>query len=716
MSERPLFSIIHPSARPGQWRNVYDEWLAKCSHPQDVEYILVADDRWGFESVQFDCPAFGTQVATWNKGRRCYVDAVNAGARSATGSILIVIADDQFPCEHWDSLFPRFNVTPAVWAVPTGTPRERERGIVVMPVVSRGWYEKTGYIFYPEYESMFADNDLYAHAKAEGCLIEAYDLPVFPHRHPNWTPGVVIDQPYAEQNRREAWEQGVQIFKRRTQMNFRESPKGNGRAIALCLAGENFSRKFLTATISLTHGLRTAGWNLAIEDEYTSNVFVTRQVLLDRVRSGEVQPEYILMIDDDNVVNYPDVERLLQILEDDPSIDAASGWCYIVDPEHDRVVPSCGVFSPDGCHLTHFDAIALLQSQEVREIEWTGFPCFLIRRDAFDKLPSHPFLPILDERLTFKMSGEDAAFCKRAMDAGLKFVVDPRIKLQHIKPRAIEANFPILPPAPKVAAMLRVRNEDRWIRRVIESLVPLCGENIFVMDDESTDDTKREAILGGATVYDDLFPGMPLDEARDKDWLTERVIEACSPDWIFCIDGDEELEPLGTEKILSALRWPAADCYAVKFLYLWDRPDQARFDRWYSTFSRQSLFRVDAVRNLKFRSLYADQGVNVHSGLHVSNSPGGGKQIRTAGIEVFLLHYGYMDKADRIRKYEYYNRIDPGNETEDFYRHIVQGDIPEVPTDAVLQHAGPLEVRKLPRHLVAKDFHPVPLSEEVSAM
>ena len=55
--------------------------------------------------------------------------------------------------------------------------------------------------------------------------------------------------------------------------------------------------------------------------------------------------------------------------------------------------------------------------------------------------------------------------------------------------------------------MLRVRNEERCIYQVIESLVALCGENIFVLDDESTDKTPILAAAAGAVVYQDPFSG-----------------------------------------------------------------------------------------------------------------------------------------------------------------------------------------------------------------
>ena len=43
------FSILHTSARPEKWREVYDAWIAAADHPEDVEYVLVVDERWGFK-------------------------------------------------------------------------------------------------------------------------------------------------------------------------------------------------------------------------------------------------------------------------------------------------------------------------------------------------------------------------------------------------------------------------------------------------------------------------------------------------------------------------------------------------------------------------------------------------------------------------------------------------------------------------------------------
>ncbi len=123
----------------------------------------------------------------------------------------------------------------------------------------------------------------------------------------------------------------------------------------------------------------------------------------------------------------------------------------------------------------------------------------------------------------------------------------------------------------------------------------------------------------------------------------------------------------------------------MHIVYLWDREDQIRIDRWYREFRRPSLFKLTS-RDLTFRR------TGFGGEFHCSSAPA---QLlgRQAPIPVRLLHYGYMHREDRIRKYEFYNRIDPNNPIEDGYRHMVIGDL--FPSNSVFRHAGPLELRAL---------------------
>jgi glycosyltransferase involved in cell wall biosynthesis len=282
-------------------------------------------------------------------------------------------------------------------------------------------------------------------------------------------------------------------------------------------------------------------------------------------------------------------------------------------------------------------------------------------------------------------------------------------------------------------AMLRIRNEASWIEEVIRSTFPLCAR-VFVLDDHSTDNTAARAdhIDPRVTVFPSPFRG--LNESRDKNWLYDRIIEACKPEWILCIDGDEVLEGPAAEAIRKGIsQHPEVDAWALKIEFLWNPRvktqewQQVRTDRIYGDFWRPSLFRPfhedparpDSATLLKeFRFQSTPFGRHVHGdkpNLHCSSVP----QRRIHGfkrIPARLKHYGYMERAWRVSKLDYYTSIDWCNQAEDSYRHMCQGDAPTLeelprvkklldwgtitrpdvdfllnaPEEASLMHAGPL--------------------------
>ncbi len=733
----PVYSILHTSARPDQWRNVYDDWMQKCSSPAQVEYVLVIDERWGFST---DPEAYATPFdnihVVLNNRRRCYVDGVNLAAEASTGQVLIVNADDQFPCLHWNVRL-REAIDPIdehvvaaadgisfdlagqdfVVEVSTGTPAEHERGIMVMPILSRARYERLGKrVFYPAYESMFADNDFCEENRLLGGVIDARDL-MFPHRHAafdgkgGWKPldKDRLDAAYMAQNAPASYQLGQQIYSRRRAAAFKER-----RSIVMCLSGDDFRGAMVDSLLALQAHFFVRDFAVAPPvREATSNVYVVRENVRKAVMNMTPAPELLLWMDHDNPLTPAQFDQLLADLDARPDVDLVAGWCWIHDHDKRRFTPSAGLWAPDHMQWEPFTANFAKESRP-REFECGGFPVVLMRMSALDKAGDGAFLPIVDNRLPHGVMGEDFAFFKRAEAGGVKSLVDPQIRVPHLKFVTVEPVFPEEgAPAPvKVACMIRCKNEGRWIARTIESVKPLCGADIYVMEDGSTDNTVAEATRAGAVVLKSPFDGMGLDERRDKNWLLNEVKQRCTPDWILMPDGDEELEPSGCDKIAAALATnPPADCFALRFINLWNGIGHARLDGVYGSMMRQSLFRADIAG--EFRSYYDGPGENTnHVVWHTSNAPAlGGPRVKP--LNVFLIHYGYLHKEDRLRKYRWILSIDPDNEPEDFYRHTVQGDLADVPADAKLKHAGPLDVRPLPAHLIPRWNGPVPGPREV---
>jgi len=255
---------------------------------------------------------------------------------------------------------------------------------------------------------------------------------------------------------------------------------------------------------------------------------------------------------------------------------------------------------------------------------------------------------------------------------------------------------------PTIYGMLRVRNEQRWIRRVLESIRNLCDE-IFVLDDHSTDGTADICEQFGCTVYRSQFSG--IDESRDKDFILSKIVDAIpvahrhfimgnpsSPYWALAIDGDEELVKDDAAIIRQAIMQPNIHAYHLRIPFLWNDPEHIRIDRVYRNFERvgrPSLFRL---MNQSFRFLRTPFGNGAN--FHCSSIPQ--EMLHHAKpCAARLMHWGYMNREDRIRKFYWYNTVDPMNTAEDCYRHMVLGDLPEYPANMQCKHAGPLQLEAI---------------------
>lgn len=724
------FTILHTSARPHECFKVYDAWMKAAEYPAGVQYILCVDPRWGFSADKADyndLPANITVV--FNNGRRCYVEGVNLAAREAVGDVFIVNADDQYPCEGWDHKI--FDAVKAagklndefVVRVSTGTPDEHERGVMVMPILSRSRYQRLGHVFYPKYESMCADNDFCEKAQFDNVVVEARDL-VFPHHH--WMKGDrPIDDQDRAQNRREAYQLGSGLLERRRACGF--SDVDVRRTVALCYAGEHFEGPWHDAMMSLyAHMLVDLDLCvLRIRPENWTNVFISREDMRKGVLKSEIRADLVFWIDDDNICSAAHFDQMLSLIDARPDVDGVFAWCWIHDKQKKTFFPSVGNWAPDKNCWDPFPP-SFAHESVPREFETGGLPCCLLRTEALEKAGDGCFLPVVDASLQHGMTGEDSSFFRAAEKGGCKFIVDPTIRVPHLKwvtVDPVDVSDGAVPV--RVACMIRAKNEGRWIARSVASVKALCGENVFVMEDNSTDNTAEEAARAGAVVLTSPFASMGLDERRDKNWLLKEVISRCNPDWIFMPDGDEELEPDGCAKIRAVLeKNPPIDVFGLRFLYFWDSFDQVRSDGQYRTLLRRSLFRP--VPGLEFKSYYEGKGANDnHVGLHVSNAPGVGfNGLRDAPMQVFLYHYGYVFREDRIRKFQWITKLDPANDLEDFYKHTIQGDGPitvfdgrvfDIKADEKLKHAGPLTLKRIPNRMVPKfEVLPRPFAAEVA--
>jgi hypothetical protein len=247
----PQFSICHTTARPNAWRKSYDLWIERAAFPESVEYVLCVDERWGFDPPPISLPmpspdqfiwertgwdrvcmedvnpfqlGYSLNKMVWNTGRKCMVDGYAAAARASTGTVLIMNSDDMEPPEEWDAALlsaisnhnPDRDVMRDDFAIHVLTGYFDAPQASGIQILSRARYERLGYVFYPEYESLYADDDFLQHAYHDGVVIDARPL-TFPHHHaerPQW------DDVYRHQNRGESSDLGNRLLQRRVACGF----------------------------------------------------------------------------------------------------------------------------------------------------------------------------------------------------------------------------------------------------------------------------------------------------------------------------------------------------------------------------------------------------------------------------------------------------------------------------------------------------------------
>lgn len=208
------FSLAHSTARlPDGWRKAHQTWMENADAKWDIEYVLCVDA--GRESELPLLPE-GVRLVV-NHGRRCAVDGWNAAAAATTGKFIITVADDWFPPKNWDclirSLVPSFDGEHVLWVGSGG-----DHDIMTFSMLTRTRYERYGYIFYPEYIGMCADNDFTDVAKRDRVVIDARFVE-FPHMHPQYKRSQ-WDGIYEWQHRPEAWKVGKEVYARRQAQGF----------------------------------------------------------------------------------------------------------------------------------------------------------------------------------------------------------------------------------------------------------------------------------------------------------------------------------------------------------------------------------------------------------------------------------------------------------------------------------------------------------------
>lgn len=212
-----LISIIHPSlGRPVQARKCYDHWMDTCSGEHEIEWI-VSLNRSDVDLELYHQTFAESEAVMLTTRSSNMVEATNEAAKVCAGEILILVSDDMFSPELWDSrILHKFEMIdgPGIIQVYDGITSNK----LTIPIMNRLAYLKLGYMYHPEYISMYADDDLRKTALQHEMLYNGTDI-LIEHRH-YMVGKAPYDKTYALENSQKALRHGEKLFHERAKLKF----------------------------------------------------------------------------------------------------------------------------------------------------------------------------------------------------------------------------------------------------------------------------------------------------------------------------------------------------------------------------------------------------------------------------------------------------------------------------------------------------------------
>lgn len=206
-----VISLIHPSrSRAKKSFTTLMKWILSAEDKFEIILSLDSDDS---EKELYRALYMNTDAIIIENTNKSAVDAINNGAKKASGDIFIVVSDDTDCTVGWDSQIKKSVAGKSDWIAKT--PDGIQSWIITMPLLDRAYYNRFGYIYHPDYAHMFCDTELTCVADLTGRKI-TLDIP-FTHNHYS-TGRSQKDEVSIKADK--TWDQGQALFIERAKRNF----------------------------------------------------------------------------------------------------------------------------------------------------------------------------------------------------------------------------------------------------------------------------------------------------------------------------------------------------------------------------------------------------------------------------------------------------------------------------------------------------------------
>lgn len=207
-----MISIIYPSRnRPHLLSTTIKRWISNADLLQPIQVLvsLDSDDKTRPDELWVD----DVKIEIIIGENRSAIDAINRAAPISIGHILFVISDDTECFSGWDTKLLKEVEGKTDWILKTQDGIQDY--IITNPIMDRAYYNRTGYIYHPSYQHLFADTELTCVADLLNRKIKSNLM--FKHNHYSVN-GTAPDDLHKRNDA--TWKQGEENFIKRYRNNF----------------------------------------------------------------------------------------------------------------------------------------------------------------------------------------------------------------------------------------------------------------------------------------------------------------------------------------------------------------------------------------------------------------------------------------------------------------------------------------------------------------
>jgi len=211
--------------RPDKFKSVFTKYLTFLSGRNQVRFVITMDQ----DDITMNNPEIREWLETrarnadikWVYGHsKSKIEACNANLEGENGDVLLLASDDMVPVTMgydkiifaaFQQVFPTFDGAIKFW---DGL-RPKEDPLMTLAVIGFGLYQRFGYVYNPEYQSLYCDNEQTEVFQRLGKLRRC-DICIIQHQ---WT-GQPWDELHARNENPKMYCVDLEVFKRRKAANF----------------------------------------------------------------------------------------------------------------------------------------------------------------------------------------------------------------------------------------------------------------------------------------------------------------------------------------------------------------------------------------------------------------------------------------------------------------------------------------------------------------